>query len=147
MQDCFVFQHNISYNILFWKFSFSSHISPRQTNGNNISEKGIKAEPSPALRSWRKYQYDSFRHFHHQYIFPFAHHWSVSWLSVSLKLTISQSSSDTKFVFQDVIHELAKKLGYRSRDIGETWLTDKGTNGLKNGGVSAFWGTVVETSQ
>ena len=44
--------------------------------------------------------------------------------------------------FQDVIHELAKKLGYRSRDIGETWLTDKGANGvpdlLRNGAISAF---------
>ena len=27
-------------------------------------------------------------------------------------------------IFKDVIHELAKKLGYRSRDIGETWLSD-----------------------
>lgn len=25
-------------------------------------------------------------------------------------------------IFKDVIHELAKKLGYRSREIGETWL-------------------------
>ncbi len=28
-------------------------------------------------------------------------------------------------VVQDVVHELAKKLGYRSRDIGETWLSDR----------------------
>ena len=28
-------------------------------------------------------------------------------------------------IFKDVIHELAKKLGYRSRDIGETWLSGK----------------------
>ena len=38
---------------------------------------------------------------------------------------------------QDVVHELAKKLGYRSRDIGETWLQEGRSNGtpdiLKNG--------------
>jgi hypothetical protein len=33
-----------------------------------------------------------------------------------------------------VIHELAKKLGYRSRDIGETWLTNGDTHKHSSGG-------------
>ena len=47
-------------------------------------------------------------------------------------------------IFKDVIHELAKKLGYRSREIGETWLKD-GDNHTTfekskemNGGMNGF---------
>ena len=36
-------------------------------------------------------------------------------------------------IFKDVIHELAKKLGYRSREIGETWLKNGDKPDIMNG--------------